>query len=78
MQCYKSGGSEKLKKKHKKIILQIGMILNISWIIESINNPIDIICHTSADCPACESQTKQMKKISWTNQIRKDILKKSL
>ena len=78
LQCFKSGGSIELNKKHKKIILQIGIILNISWIIDSINNPIDIICHTSADCPACESQAKQTKKISWTNQIRKDILKQNL
>tara|TARA_Y100000590_G_C15653048_1_gene989533 strand:- start:98 stop:1657 length:1560 start_codon:yes stop_codon:yes gene_type:complete len=77
-QCYEFEGSKELNKRQKKIILQIGMILNISWIIESINNPVDIICHTSADCPACEKQTKQMKKISWTNQVRKEILKKNL
>ena len=73
--CYKSGGSAKLIKKHQRIIYQIGIILNISWIIESINSPIDIICHLNADCPKCKKLKKKRKKISWTNQIRKEILK---
>ena len=76
--CYKSGGSEKLLKKHKSIIYQLGIILNISWIIEAIDKPIDIICQTNTECPrnkTCENFPKKRKKISWTNQIRQEILK---
>ena len=73
--CYRAGGSKELLKKHKRIIYQIGIILNISWIIESIDIPVDIICHLNADCPKCEQLTRKRKKISWTNQIRKEILK---
>ena len=76
--CFKAGGSKELQKKHKRIILQIGIILNISWVIQSIDNPVDIICHTNVDCPACENQAKKRKKVSWTNQVRKEILKKNL
>ena len=73
--CYRAGGSKELLKKHKRIIYQIGVILNISWIIDSVDMPVDIICHLNADCPKCEKLTKKRKKISWTNQIRKEILK---
>ena len=73
--CFRYGGSKELLKKHKKIIYQIGIILNISWIIDAIDMPVDIICHLNADCPKCEQLTKKRKKISWTNQIRKEILK---
>ena len=76
--CLKAGGSKELKKKHQRIIYQLGIILNISWIAESINNPVNIICHTNTDCPSCSKQNKITKKISWTNQIRKEILKKNL
>jgi len=74
--CYKSGGSKQLPKKHKRIIFQIGIILNIKWITESADTAVDIICHLNANCPKCEKLTKKRKKISWTNQIRKEILKR--
>ena len=74
--CYRAGGSKELQKKHKKIINQIGIILNISWILDAIENPVNIICHLNKDCPKCEKLIKKRKKISWTNQIRKEILKR--
>tara|TARA_Y100000817_G_scaffold313546_1_gene309903 strand:- start:294 stop:1844 length:1551 start_codon:yes stop_codon:yes gene_type:complete len=74
--CYNAGGSKELQKKHKKVIYQIGIILNISWILDAIDNPVNIICHLNEDCPKCEKLIKKRKKISWTNQIRKEILKR--
>ena len=76
--CYKNNGSQLLSKKHKNIIYQIGTILNISWLINSIDSPVDIICQRSTNCARmqnCENYPKSRKKISWTNQIKKDILK---
>ena len=62
----------------KNIIYQIGTILNISWLIEAAENPVDIICQRSTNCPRlnnCENFPKSRKKISWTNQIKEEILK---
>ena len=77
--CYKNNGSKLLDKKHKEILFQVGIIFNISWLIESIEKPVDIICQRSTDCHRinnCENFPKSRKKISWTNQIKKDILSK--
>jgi len=76
--CYKHNGSRILAKKHKNIIFQIGTILNISWLIEAAENPVDIICQRSTNCARldnCENFPKSRKKISWTNQIKEEILK---
>ena len=75
--CYKSGGSSTITKKHRNIIYQIGIILNISWILEALDYPVDIICQTSIDCPrqkSCEKISTKRRKISWTNQIKQEIL----
>ena len=75
--CYNNNGSNILKNKHKEIIYQIGTILNISWLTEAANLPVDIICQRSTNCPRlnnCENFPKSRKKISWTNQIKKEIL----
>ena len=77
-ECYDNNGSIILSDKYKEIIIQIGIILNIKWLIESINNPVDIFCQRSTSCPKiknCENFPKSRKKISWTNQIKEDILK---
>lgn len=77
--CYKRDGSMLLSSKHQDIIYQVGNILNISWLIDAIKRPVDIICQRSTSCPRinnCENFPKSRKKISWTNQIKKDILKK--
>ena len=76
--CYKNNGSNVLSNKHKKILFQIGMIFNISWLIESIDNPVDIICQRSTNCPrenTCDNIQKTRKNISWSSQIKKEILK---
>ena len=77
--CYKRDGSMLLSTKHQDIIYQVGNILNISWLIDAIKRPVDIICQRSTNCPRinnCENFPKSRKKISWTNQIKKDILNK--
>ena len=76
--CYNNNGLLVLPEKYKKIINQIGVILNIKWLIDAIDNPVDIFCQRSTNCPRinnCENYPKSRKKISWTNQIKEDILK---
>ncbi len=75
--CLKSGGSGYLLKKHHKIIHQVGIILNICWIIDSLEHPIEIICQSDANCSIHNPKNYKPgkgKKISWTNQIKDDIL----
>ena len=64
-----------LKSKYKKIITQIGIILNISWIIKSVDRPIDIIDESSSTFKKQKDRSNR-KKISWTSQIKKEILTK--
>ena len=76
--AYLNKGSKNLLDKHKNIIYQIGTILNISWLIDATEQPVDIICQRSTNCPRtenCENYPKSRKKISWTNQIKDEILK---
>ena len=77
--CYLNTGSVLLNKKHKDILLQVGIILNISWLIEAIELPVDVICQRSTNCSRsdnCENFPKSRKKISWTNQVKEEILNK--
>ncbi len=63
----------------KNIFIQLGIILNISWLIEAVQNPVDLICQRSTNCSRienCENFPKSRKKISWSDQIKDDILKK--
>ena len=71
--CLESNGLAKLNENHGKIISQIGIILNISWVIESLKQPIDIIFENDKITKSNNKQ-KVGKKISWTNQIKKEIL----
>ena len=64
----------------KSTLQKIGIVLNISWIIEALEYPIDITCQRSTNCPRlkkCENIIRTRKKISWVSQIKKDILKNS-
>ena len=70
--CYKNKGSSNLTDSHKKIFTQIGIILNISWVIEAIDLPVNIF---ASSLKINESTEKGRKKISWTNQIKQEILK---
>ena len=50
-----------------------GIILNISWIVEALDSPVNII--TQAEIEQINKKTTaKRKKISWTNQIREEIL----
>ena len=76
--CSNNNGSKILNDKYKRIIYQIGTILNIAWLNDAAERPVDIICQRSTNCPRitnCENFPKSRKKISWTNQIKDDILK---
>ena len=70
--CYKNKGTTNLTDKHKKMFIQVGIILNISWVIEAIELPVNIIANS---LEIDESTEKGKKKISWTNQIKQEILK---
>ena len=76
----KKGGTILPDKKIRSILFKVGTVLNISWIIEALNYPIDIICQRSTNCPRdkkCENITKTRTKISWVSQIKEDILAKN-
>ena len=57
---------------YKFLPTQVGIILNISWVIEAIELPVNIIANS---LEIDESADKGRKKISWTNQIKQEILK---
>ena len=76
--CHSNNGSGMLSEANKNILIQIGIILNISWLIEAVQLPVDLICQRSTNCSRinnCENFPKNRKKISWTDQIKDDILK---
>ena len=78
-ECLENGGYVIANKKTKNIISQVGKVLNISWIIESLENPINITCQRSTNCPrdiSCDNIQKTRKNISWVSQIKKEILEK--
>ena len=75
----KNNGTFNVDSKIKEILKQIGTVLNISWIMDSLKYPIDITCQKSTNCPRnekCENIIKTRKKISWVSQIKDEILKK--
>ena len=79
--AYTNNGSYILSDKFKNIFIQLGIILNISWLIEAVQNPVDLICQRSTNCSRinnCENFPKSRRKISWTDQIKEDILKNKI
>ena len=71
--CKQKGGTAYLIKKYHNMISQIGIILNISWIIRALDFPVNIL--TQAEIEQINKKTTaKRKKISWTNQIREEIL----
>ena len=75
----KAGGTSIAKKSHSKILTRLSKVLNISWVSDAVENPINIICSRSTECPRmkkCDGK-KQPKRISWINQIKKEIIKSS-
>ena len=64
-----SKGDFKIKKKHADQIYKLSRILNIKWLAEAIENPIDIISINNK----VVSQNNN-DKISWINDIKKDVM----
>jgi hypothetical protein len=55
----------------------VSKILNISWVADGLENPPQIICPRSNSCPKhthCENKPKSRKKVSWLNEIKREIL----
>ena len=51
--------------------------MNSAWIKESLNSPIQIICQRSYKCPLekkCVPQVEFEEKLTWINEIKKEIL----
>ena len=73
----KTGGDGKLKKKHTDIINKLSKVLNINWISSATDNDAYIICERNTYCRKrkCCDRNKKKKEVSWTNQVRKDIIK---
>tara|TARA_B100000959_G_C14869425_1_gene577714 strand:- start:600 stop:1103 length:504 start_codon:yes stop_codon:yes gene_type:complete len=72
----KSGGTSMLQNSHSKILTKLSKILNISWVSDSIQNPVEIICARSTECPRskrCDGK-KKIKRVSWINQIKSEII----
>jgi len=64
---------------HLRIELEkAGRILNISWVVDAIRHPVNIICPRSTSCPRLELCGKSpiTKRISWMNEIKNEILSK--
>ena len=64
-----SKGNFKIKKKHAGQIYKLSRILNIKWLAEAIENPIDII---SINNKVVIQNNKD--EISWINDIKKDVM----
>lgn len=72
----KKGGTSSLKKLHALELRKLSKILNIAWISESVDNDVDIICSKNTSCPRkkrCDG-TEQVNKVSWMNQVKKEII----
>ena len=77
--CKDNNGTAMINKNISKQINQIAKITNIVWMKEALENPINIICQRSTNCPRnvpCDNIIKTRKKISWINQIKDEILNK--
>ena len=55
----------------------VGKVLNISWVVDGANKPVNIICPRSTSCPQLElcGKSPQKSKISWMNEIKDEIIK---
>ena len=53
----------------KNELLKVGYILNITWFIDSLDNPINIISPRNTGI-------KNKKKISWLNEVKNEIINK--
>ena len=72
----KSGGTGMLTSLQLKALTKLSKILNIKWLFDSVKNQVNIICARSTECPRikrCDGKNKP-KRISWINQIKKEIV----
>jgi len=65
-----------VKENIKKDLLRIGHLVNISWFIQAIDRPVNIICPTSENCQ-CIPNKKSVKKISWLNEVKDQIISRN-
>jgi len=75
-----SKGDFLLKGKLKNDFEKVAKVLNINWVKEAVEQEINIICPRSTNCPRekmCTGTKKMKKKVSWLNQIKKDIISKN-
>ena len=58
--------------------MRVARTLNISWVEDSIYNPIQLICPQNKDCPMPmhKKASEDKKNFSWLNEIKQDIIKK--
>ena len=67
-----------LKGEIQEKLLRVARTLNISWVEDSIYNPIQLICPQNKDCPMPmhKKASEDKKNFSWLNEIKQDIIKK--
>ena len=80
--------NDKLGKGHKDImlkgelqeqLLRVSRTLNMSWVEDSIYNPVQLICPQNKQCPRPilpKQKLDNKKNFSWLNEIKQDIIKK--
>ncbi len=76
--CYKTGEGI-IPEPVKKAVRSSALILNITWLIEALENPVVMICTRPSNCPrkiTCDNiDQKFLKRISWIDEIKEEILK---
>ena len=68
----KSGGMGTLKKSHIKEIVKLSRILNVHWIMDALNNEINITCTRNDNCPRQKKcGGDNVSRVSWINEVKK-------
>jgi hypothetical protein len=77
--CKKTGEGN-IPESVKRVVRSSAMVLNITWLIDALENPAVMICTRPAICPrekTCENvDRKSLKRISWIEEIKEEILNK--
>ena len=66
-----------MPEKIKRVIGSAARIINISWVEEGLNSPVNIICPRQSQCPRrnpCVQAPPTPKRISWVEEIKETIL----
>ena len=65
-----------LKKSHIKEIVKLSRILNVHWIMDALNNEINITCTRNDNCPRQKKcGGDNVSRVSWINEVKKEIIK---